>query len=149
MYLYAEKRFSTQDDRRTVDGILSAAGLPNTTPIEFSSIRVKVQIAYWRKANAIHNWFVRTIGNGVDDCEEIDVSTAALQHLYDLCKKQSRNPTKPLPGDPLAPTAGFFFGSTERDDGYVSDLADTVRQIEGILDNPDLADANFTYRASW
>jgi hypothetical protein len=41
------------------------------------------EVAYWRKANQIHSWFVRHIQNGVDDCGEYDVSREQLAVLLD------------------------------------------------------------------
>ena len=38
-------------------------------------------VAYWRKANAIHNWFVEHCGEGVDECQRIGVSREDLQTL--------------------------------------------------------------------
>src|SRR6187549_2040929 len=31
------------------------------------------QVAYWRKANAIHRWFVEKVQGGKDDCENYEV----------------------------------------------------------------------------
>lgn len=42
-------------------------------------------LAYWRKANAIHQWFVDHCQNGNDDCREYDVERSQLQELYDTC----------------------------------------------------------------
>ncbi|KKN21597.1 hypothetical protein LCGC14_0923720 [marine sediment metagenome] len=44
---------------------------------------VEEQIGYWRKANAIHAWFVEHVQNGVDDCGKYDVSKENLQELLD------------------------------------------------------------------
>ena len=30
-------------------------------------------VAYWRKANAIHRWFINNIADGVDNCEPFEV----------------------------------------------------------------------------
>lgn len=40
---------------------------------------------YWRKANAIHNWFVQNVQSGNDDCGHYDVSKDDLITLRDLC----------------------------------------------------------------
>ena len=36
------------------------------------------EVGYWRKANAIHNWFVNNIQNGKDDCRRYEVSKENL-----------------------------------------------------------------------
>lgn len=42
-------------------------------------------VGQWRKANAIHDWFVNHVQNGEDDCREYDVELSQLQELYDTC----------------------------------------------------------------
>jgi len=43
--------------------------------------RVEEQVGYWRKANAIHNWFVKYVQGGVDECQDSYVSRAQLADL--------------------------------------------------------------------
>lgn len=45
------------------------------------------EIIDWRKANAIHAWFVKNVQDGKDDCKEYYVSTEQLRELRDLCVK--------------------------------------------------------------
>lgn len=49
------------------------------------------EVAYWRKANAIHNWFVNNIQNGNDDCGTYEVKKEQLEKLLDTCKKVLKN----------------------------------------------------------
>ena len=42
---------------------------------------------YWRKANAIHNWFVENIQDGEDDCSTHEVSMDDIINLRDICKE--------------------------------------------------------------
>lgn len=44
-------------------------------------IDITEEVAYWRKANAIHKWFVDNIQDGVDDCKEYYVSKEKLKEL--------------------------------------------------------------------
>jgi len=44
------------------------------------------QVMYWRKANAIHKWFVDNVQNGEDDCKEYYVSIEKLKELRDVCE---------------------------------------------------------------
>lgn len=41
------------------------------------------EIAYWRKANHIHQWFVENVQGGEDDCQEYRVSREQLQALLE------------------------------------------------------------------
>jgi len=43
------------------------------------------EVGYWRKANAIHGWFVRECGNNVDECQEIVVPKIKLLELQAQC----------------------------------------------------------------
>ena len=45
------------------------------------------EVMYWRKANAIHRWFVENVQNDVDDCGEYKVSRKQLEDLYEKCRK--------------------------------------------------------------
>ena len=47
---------------------------------------IDAEVGYWRKANAIHNWFVTNVQDGKDDCEEYDVSREQLEQLRQQCK---------------------------------------------------------------
>lgn len=42
---------------------------------------------YWRKANAIHGWFVDALMGGNDDCSTCEVGVPDLIKLRDTCKK--------------------------------------------------------------
>ena len=50
--------------------------------------------------------------------------------------------------DPLAPTAGFFFGSTAKDEWYYRDLEYTVEVINSLLAHNDER-LSYYYQASW
>lgn len=46
------------------------------------------EIAYWRKANAIHGFFERECANGyLENCQEVLVSKSSLQQLLTECNK--------------------------------------------------------------
>lgn len=136
-----------------------------------------VQIGYWRKANAIHRWFVENVQDGNDDCGEYEVSADQLRELLELCRKvlesaklvkgQVWNGTRftaekgreeifgdgltiedsTTAEDLLPTTSGFFFGSTNYDQYYLDDIRETVRIIESALE--DFGDSAFYYSSSW
>jgi hypothetical protein len=108
------------------------------------------ELIYWRKANAIHGWFIRTCANGVDDCTPVLVHSEQLPELYELCKKVLAN--HDLAEELLPSQAGFFFGPTDYDQWYFSDLEQTVQDLEkNVINNPDLRTGKYQviYRASW
>lgn len=94
MYLSAEKylsgyEHSGEEAQNKVKDLCSIAGLPE--PTEYSpSVHIKVTVCYWRKANAIHAWFVRECQDGNDDCEDHRVEREQLQELVDKCKQVLR-----------------------------------------------------------
>lgn len=153
MYLKAVKYVSGYDfkegsneNRLAVMNIMRNADLPATLLCdEAPSVEVSFNIAYWRKANCIHNWFVKNVQGGVDECQVSPVSREQLETLRDLCEKVLVERDASL----LPPKSGFFFGSTDVDDWYWSDVAKTAKALRVILDAPDLKVCELAYRASW
>lgn len=133
------------------------------------------QVGYWRKFNALHNWFVQNCGDGVDNCQEMYVSKREIEKLLvDLITVRNaldKAPTKivkvhvgwtngekmyedsevyeivPEVKELLPPTDGFFFGSTNVDKYYYQDLVETIDLFKGLMkENPD---GEYYYQASW
>ena len=48
---------------------------------------LSINIMYWRKANAIHNWFVVNCQKGVDECQRTYIERSQLVELKDACDK--------------------------------------------------------------
>lgn len=101
-------------------------------------------LGYWRKANAIHGWIVRTLADGVDKCQKIKVTRHNLAELRKLCLMVLADRT--LARELLPPTDGFFFGSYEIDELYEQDLRETVSIIDNALNSKKRV---FIYQASW
>lgn len=148
------------------------------SPIQPGRVKyVEEEVAYWRKANAIHRWFVENVQNGTDDCGTYYVSREQLAELVALCKdvlntiemvdgkvvngfvSAAGGPTEPVLEDgqvvasagiaasKLPTQSGFFFGSTEYDQYYVQDLQLTVKQLEPLL--TEEGEGDFFYHSSW
>ena len=72
---------------RKDDGTLSQS-LKDYKSDEFgcsNSEAIETQVAYWRKANAIHGWFVENVQDGDDDCGEYDIEIDTIKELRDVC----------------------------------------------------------------
>jgi hypothetical protein len=111
---------------------------------------LQLTAAYWRKANAVHRWFVEHIQEGIDECQESPpVGRGQLGELRTLCINLLRRKDAGEAKSHLPPQSGFFFGSSEVDEWYWNDLQDTVDQISRVLAVPEDAGWTFTYRASW
>ena len=98
------------------------------TKIKPERIRYIVEeIAYWRKANQIHRWFVENCQNGIDECQSSYVSREKLEELLNLCKRVEADNSL---ADELLPSAsGFFFGGTDYDEWYYNDIAHTIKYL--------------------
>lgn len=132
------------------------------------------EVYYWRKANAIHQWFVDNIQNGNDDCEDYRVTQKDLQILIDtlkevynsLCNKEMitkkvqdgliEYETKVFKEEDLEiakqllPTQeGFFFGSTQYDEYYFEDIKKTLNDLQIINECFDFENNYLIYGSSW
>ena len=133
-------------------------------------------VAYWRKAYAIHRWFVDQVQDGNDDGGEHYVTEQQLRELLSLCtqvldaselvngevtngytfedgKKQPIVEKGKLIKDPskardLLPTQdGFFFGSTDYDESYIQDVEYTKNVLDGLL--AETSGDEYYYSSSW
>ena len=219
-YLYAEKYVSNYDhssvqDKELYNKVAEAVGLTdfNSTCYGGNSVTVRLPLAYWRKANQIHKFFVDLTGEE-DNCQDIEVSREDLETLLSKCKQiltgsdeslseidtrrlesveelngrisvlqeklpesndserlnrilgelesskeaiaalVKRTGTSSVDPSQILPTqGGFFFGSTDYDEYYYSDLEHTVQVLEKILNHPGIPKDDyswsFIYRASW
>ena len=151
MYLFRRVFVGAEYEHREVTGVIDIRSKGEKIDIDLRKVsRVDEQIAYWRKANAIHWWFVENLADGVDDCKPVFVSPGDLVKLRELCRsilsehageQRNRKAMELLP-----PHDGFFFGSTKTDDWYYEDLKYTVEVLDGIsADDYD----EYVYEASW
>lgn len=91
-----------------------------------------LEVAYWRKFNALHLWMEHNANNGVEsNGDDIPVSLEQLAGLLTTCERVA---TDPSTGPDVLPTGSrFFFGSTEYDDYYVSDCLETANTLRRLL----------------
>lgn len=167
----------TTKKKARFEALVKATGI---APVEDSpSFTIQATVGYWRKANAIHNWFVQNVQGGKDECQEAYVERKKLTELRDLCKQvldavetvpgeldagttyhgDGRVEHHKVPGAVVAQPAiaakalptkgGFFFGGTDYDEYYLKDLRDTVEIIDRVLSDKTLEDCEFHYRSSW
>jgi hypothetical protein len=105
------------------------------------------EVAYWRKANAIHGWIINNAG-AVDNCTPIHLTKMDLVQLRDDCQKVLDEGTVETAMQLLRPTSGFFFGSNTIDEWYWQDIKDTIEKLNTVLEQ-SVDDAMFEYLASW
>jgi len=136
------------------------------------------EVAYWRKANHIHNWFVQNVQDGIDECQDSVVSKGKVEELLSVCNEvlmsinlvdgevnngytfKNREMTPivekgkiiedPTVAKKLLPTrSGFFFGGTDYDEYYVDDIERTVNTLYEILESFDFENNTLIYTSSW
>lgn len=179
MYLSAKLYVGGWNHNRhpAFDKIVAAVGI---TPDEGSPcFHVDANVGYWRKANAVHAWFVRHVQDGIDECQRVSVDRKQLEQLRAACQEvlasvetvegkvadgsthyadgrveyHSRDGAviaQPAVAARVLPTqGGFFFGKTDYDEDYLADLRDTVAIVDRVLNAPEMADCSFEYHASW
>lgn len=159
MYLYAQKIISfskwSKDEKENEDfnKLVELTEIDELIDKEsgYISAYAAVQVGYWRKANTIHKYFVDKCADGKDDCEEVVVYWGQLKELMDICEKLSLSKDVEQAKVLLPPRSGFFFGSTDIDEWYFSDIEYTYNLLKKILEKIPKEDCNydFSYRASW
>ena len=148
------------------------------TERKYGHMSLLKQVAYWRKANQIHNWFVKNVQDGTDDCGQYEVTKEQLEELLKICMEVKLN-SKLVKGkvnngytfkngveipniedgeyieDPstamelLPSQSGFFFGSTDYDQWYMGDIDYTIEKILEVLRTTDFDKEIVFYRSSW
>jgi hypothetical protein len=115
----------------------------DTTKISY----IEEEVAYWRKANHIHSWFVKNLQNGVDNCGEYHVTDALLEELMRACIAVKADNSL---AESLLPTeSGFFFGGTEYDEWYYKSIDYTISILEEVLSDMGNTNADYYYSSSW
>lgn len=131
--------------------------------IDLEAESVTFEVMTWRKANAIHSWFVENVQDGNDDCKEYYVSWENLQGLLDTINNalgtdasikekiisSLSDRDEELAKKYLPIGTGFFFGSEEYDEWYFRDLEKTKEVLEKLLKNKELMGIDFYYSSSW
>jgi len=108
-------------------------------------IQLTFAVGYWRKANAIHQWFVENVQDGEDECERTYVTREQLKELRAVCKAVLDDNT--IAQEKLPTTKGFFFGSVDYDEWYFEDLRHTIEVVDYALSLPK--EVVLYYQSSW
>jgi len=176
MYLTKKTYIGAKYEHREVTGTVEISVRGEKLPIDFNRIMyIEEEAGYWRKANAIHAWFVENVQGGEDDCKQYYVSRDNMQRLLETVNLVLENSElvkgvvsngkqwtledgwKEIldTGEVLLDTtvaermlpsqSGFFFGSTDYDEYYVQDLRDTKEIIEKAL----AEQGDYYYESSW
>ena len=111
----------------------------NRTEDGFEIETINLRLGYWRKHPDLHGYIVQTFANGVDECQEIDLTADHLQLVIDAIK-----------ADGLPHTEGFFFGRSENDEDEKKEaIAIFEAAIAWLKVDDGEAWRDVFYRASW
>jgi hypothetical protein len=146
MYLSKKKYLGWNYEHRR-EGVT----LPDLSEFGIDSKKVtyiEESVAYWRKSNAIHMWFVDNVQEGNDDCKDYYVDTDKLNELLKIVSEVLDKHDNEYAMKRLPPTEGFFFGSKEIDEYYWVDLTYTKDILVKALEDKE-KNSSFYYSSSW
>ena len=148
MYLSAKKYLWSlnDEDKHLQEAINELIDLEPTMRSRFRgcSLLVKgieIEAMYWRKAYEIHNWFIKEIQNGVDDCGEYFVPHYRIQDLISLCRKAIDEKDSTLLGKDVTHDEG--------DQWFWDNLKHTVEELTIALYALPESHYSLYYQSSW
>jgi hypothetical protein len=106
------------------------------------------EVAYWRKFNALHGYIVEKHADGIDECQEIELSLMDLEVILEIMTRiVNENFNKDVVETILPPTDGFFFGSQNIGEEYREDVEDTIKILSELIEEEKEASEEFGYRS--
>ena len=147
MYLYRDyyvKNWEHMSDAEKHTIVIFEGNKKSSIPTE-KICTIRTDEMYWRKANAIHAWFVDNVQDGTDDCGTYYVSKENLKELLNAVTLVLGDHS--LAAELLPSQSGFFFGGTDFDEYYFRDLEHTKEGLATLLEIDD--DGDFYYHSSW
>lgn len=112
-------------------------------------VQGKFEVAYWRKANQIRQWFVNHIREFCpsDNEEYYKVTKKLLEKLIEDCNYVLDNHDEAE--NILPSSSGFFFGNTDYDEYYFNQLENTIEMCEKVINETDWDNEVVVYTESW
>lgn len=111
------------------------------------------EVMYWRKANAVHGWFLEKTNTAKDfNCGEIKVDMELLKLFIKegravLANRMAKEPDVEKLFMPTR--SGFFFGGTEYDEYYYDSIERTVEKFEELVENFNFFENELIYSCWW
>jgi hypothetical protein len=150
MYLTKHIYIGAKYEHREVKGSIDITSQGVAIPVNFNKVvEIIEEAGYWRKANAIHRWFVENVQSGEDNCREYSVDVNTLKELLSLCVEVKTNHEKA--SELLPTTSGYFFGDTEYNSWYFEDIDLTIEILTPICNDvsDDWRSSSYYYQSSW
>ena len=142
-YLHAKNYISSYQDNDKFNELVAqfnANELISNT--QFTNAQISFGVGYWRKANAIHGWFVRELAGGVDECQVIRVKREQLETLLVLCHKAladkpkqvpARRPHQVFEGEDVAQALVNITITEQMNAQFNDDNGDPLRPVSGFF----------------
>lgn len=143
MYLFKTKPIGALTPEQTMNFQFDPHRYGPRYKIELSQRHPPEEVAYWRKANAIHAWLNQqaVTDKKHEPYQPFLVSSLLLEQLCQVIQQLLTKQKEIIQGDislvtKLLPTAGgFFFGSEKYDQNYFQILLSTYEQLQEVLQN--------------
>lgn len=103
-----------------------------------------LNLGYWRKHPNLHGYIVQTFADGVDNCQQIDLTKDQMAQIIAAIREKR-----------LPHTTGFFFGASDGSDAEADEaIAIFTKAIAWLDAAPPPGDKNefmrtVYYQASW
>jgi len=148
MYLTKETYIGAYYDFNKVKGSIEIEVNGKPLEIDLNKLSsITERVGYWRKANAIHNWFVKNVQDGIDECQESIVTMEQLKQLQNDCLEIMEYKDK---ASEILPTQkGFFFGNIEYNEYYFQDIEHTLSILDSVITDEPNSSIDIIYQASW
>lgn len=131
-------------------------------PADFMNLPIPDQTHHssWEQFNALHAWMVKHVQDGNDNQQVHAITEKHLLALldvvegimeYDFEDEDEGSLYIEAAKELLPPKAGFGFGPTSIDGGYVTDIEITQRWLEEEIDWAEMIEGKVTYfyQAAW
>lgn len=138
--------------KKIEDAIAGTPAIAKRLNTEGHGAVVRVQIAQFRKFNALHGYIKKRVGE-IENLQEVPINDL-IDEMYEDCKlilatKDSKDGNADAI-QRMPPTEGFFFGSTEVDRWYYNDMKELHDLLSDLIKISEMNDSTaFSYRAWW
>jgi len=159
MYLSEERYFSNYDhaeekERARAHSVALAAGFDPALLDRNGSVTAAVNIAYWRKAHWLHEWFVNNIQNGEDNCGSHSVELEHLKEILDGCRAIMVFRATASIADAEECMNDSFPCQYPHGEWIWESVQDTIDQLQLIVDRAEREEGDgiwreYIYRSSW
>lgn len=148
MYITKRTYIGANYDFNKITGTVNLKKDNERIPIKRSRVTYVIEeLAYWRKAWSLHNWFVANIQDGEDDCSEYDFTLDKLDPLVEkLSELKARIPNGAGEYDTV---------HSQGEDWEVYTIRETLKIIKRLVKEVSNAKGFnshnhvLTYHASW